>query len=323
MQRSHRPNRTATIQGRTVHQDDVWTVNWVTSTFRRRWFVRDGFMWAPVTKVEQRPETRVFNIEVEEEHTFVADGLVVHNCAMAVSKWSFDAGLPIPATTSKGYAYCPSGVAYFQRLGRFSDQPSVGDHVFFSFPGEGAGANHVGLVEKVLGNGAIQTIEGNTDDAVMRRNRKSFVVGYGHPPYGGGSSSGPGFPIAEALSKPASAIVSTASGNGYWLIAEDGGVFTFGDARYFGSMGGRPLNAPVIGAAAHPGGDGYWLVGADGGVFNFGSAKFFGSMSGQPLIAPIRGIVAHPGSNGYWLVGADGGVFGFGEAQFHGNPHQL
>lgn len=245
-----------------------------------------------------------------------------HNpwCAMAVSKWSYDAGLPIPATTTKGYAYCPSGVAYFKRIGRFSDTPSVGAHVFFSFPGEGAGVNHVGLVEKILDNGVIQTIEGNTDDAVLRRHRKSFIAGYGHPPYGEGSSA---FPIADALTAPASAIIATPSGKGYWVVAQDGGVFTFGDAPFLGSMGGRPLNAPIVGAASHPAGDGYWLVGADGGVFNFGSAKFFGSMGGQPLAAPISGIVTHPSANGYWLIGADGGVFAFGSAPFEGSPHNL
>jgi hypothetical protein len=245
-----------------------------------------------------------------------------HNpwCAMAVSKWSFDAGLPIPATTAKGYAYCPSGVAYFKRLDRFSDQPSVGAHVYFSFPGEGAGVNHVGIVEKVLDNGTIQTIEGNTDDAVKRRLRKSFIAGYGHPPY---SDSNAPFPIADALSKPASSIVNTTSGNGYWVFAQDGGVFTFGDARFFGSMGGRPLNAPVVGAAAHPTGDGYWLVGSDGGVFNFGAAKFFGSMAGHALAAPVVDIVGHPSGNGYWLVAADGGVFAFGAAPSKGSVHDL
>lgn len=247
-----------------------------------------------------------------------------HNpwCAMAVSKWSYDAGLPIPATTAKGYAYCPSGVAYFKRIGRFNSTPAVGAHVYFEFPGEGAGVNHVGIVEKVLDNGVIQTIEGNTDDAVLRRKRKSFIAGYGHPPYSD-SASGPAFPIANALTKPASSIVSTSSGDGYWVVAEDGGVFTFGDARFFGSMGGRPLNAPIVGAAVHSSGNGYWLVGADGGVFNFGAAKFFGSMASQALIAPVRDIVGHPSGNGYWLVAADGGVFAFGAAPSKGSVHDL
>ena len=35
--------------------------------------------------------------------------------------------------------------------------------------------------------------------------------------------------------------------SGYWLVAEDGGVFAFGDAAFYGSMGGHHLNAPVVG----------------------------------------------------------------------------
>ena len=32
-------------------------------------------------------------------------------------------------------------------------------------------------------------------------------------------------------------------------VASDGGVFTFGDAAFSGSLGGRQLNAPMVGAA--------------------------------------------------------------------------
>jgi hypothetical protein len=66
------------------------------------------------------------------------------------------------------------------------------------------------------------------------------------------------------------------SSGGYWLVARDGGVFTFGDAQFFGSMGGQPLDAPITGIAARPQGDGYWLVARDGGVFSFGAAQFAG-----------------------------------------------
>ncbi len=38
--------------------------------------------------------------------------------------------------------------------------------------------------------------------------------------------------------------------SGYWLIAADGGVFNYGDAGFFGSMGGRALVQPVVGGAA-------------------------------------------------------------------------
>ena len=41
----------------------------------------------------------------------------------------------------------------------------------------------------------------------------------------------------------------TPSGLGYWLVASDGGIFTFGDAGFFGSKGGQPLDQPIVGMA--------------------------------------------------------------------------
>ncbi|MDQ1396319.1 MAG: hypothetical protein QOG64_1578, partial [Acidimicrobiaceae bacterium] len=52
---------------------------------------------------------------------------------------------------------------------------------------------------------------------------------------------------------------------GYWLVARDGGVFTFGQARFFGSTGSMVLNKPVLAMAPSPDGQGYWLVARDGG----------------------------------------------------------
>ncbi len=108
-----------------------------------------------------------------------------------------------------------------------------------------------------------------------------------------------------------------------WLAAADGGVFAFGSARFFGSMGTKPLNAPIVGIAAAPNGNGYWLAAADGGVFAFVSARFFGSMGAKPLNAPIVGIAATPNGNGYWLTAADGGVFAFGSAAFFGSAARI
>jgi hypothetical protein len=45
-------------------------------------------------------------------------------------------------------------------------------------------------------------------------------------------------------------MAATPDGTGYWLVASDGGIFTFGDATFYGSKGGSPLNQPVIGIAA-------------------------------------------------------------------------
>jgi hypothetical protein len=124
---------------------------------------------------------------------------------------------------------------------------------------------------------------------------------------------------AIASAQPLVGIVSTPSGHGYWQAAADGGVFAFGDAHFYGSMGGQHLNSPIVGMAATPSGGGYWLVAADGGVFAFGNAGFYGSMGGKPLNKPIVGMAATPSGGGYWLVAADGGVFAFGNAGFYGS----
>ena len=105
----------------------------------------------------------------------------------------------------------------------------------------------------------------------------------------------------------------------YWLVASDGGVFAFGVAQFYGSMGGQHLNSPVVGMASTADGKGYWFVAADGGVFAFGDASFYGSMGGQHLDSPVVGMASTADGNGYWFVAADGGVFAFGDASFYGS----
>jgi len=109
------------------------------------------------------------------------------------------------------------------------------------------------------------------------------------------------------------------AGKGYWEVASDGGVFTFGDAGFYGSMGGKALNAPIVGIVPTPDGKGYWEVASDGGIFSFGDATFYGSMGGKALNAPIVGMAATPTGKGYWEVASDGGIFSFGSAGFYGS----
>ena len=113
--------------------------------------------------------------------------------------------------------------------------------------------------------------------------------------------------------------LSPATGQGYWLAARDGGVFTIGAASFHGSMGGQPLNAPVASIAAHPSGNGYWLVASDGGIFAYGAAGFHGSASGLTLRQPIAAVCATRSGGGYWLLAGDGGVFAYGDAPYIGN----
>ncbi len=127
------------------------------------------------------------------------------------------------------------------------------------------------------------------------------------------NNGGPSATLSRAVS------IQSVHAGGYRLVAADGGVFSYGDAGFYGSKGGTPLNRPVVGMAATPDGKGYWLVAADGGVFAYGDAGFFGSHAGSPLRQPVVGMAATPDGTGYWLVAADGGVFSYGDAGFYGS----
>jgi ABC-type branched-subunit amino acid transport system substrate-binding protein len=106
--------------------------------------------------------------------------------------------------------------------------------------------------------------------------------------------------------------------SGYWLVAADGGIFSF-SAPFFGSTGSIHLNQPIKGMASTPDGGGYWLVARDGGVFTFGDANFYGSTGSLKLNAPMVGMAPTPDGGGYWLVASDGGIFAFGDAGYYGS----
>ena len=113
-------------------------------------------------------------------------------------------------------------------------------------------------------------------------------------------------------------MAATPDGKGYWLVAADGGIFSFGDAGFYGSTGSITLNEPIVGMAATPDGKGYWLVAADGGIFTFGDAGFYGSAGSENLPDPVVGMVASPDGGGYPMATANGVVLPFGDAKAFG-----
>jgi hypothetical protein len=133
-----------------------------------------------------------------------------------------------------------------------------------------------------------------------------------------GSATFHGSTANLTLSSPVVGMAQTADGGGYWMVSEDGGVFSF-NAPFFGSLTGWPLPLPVAAMAATVDGGGYWIVTEDGAVYPFGSAQAHGNMFGVRLQAPITDIVPTRDGGGYWLVAEDGGVFSFGSAQFYGS----
>ena len=129
--------------------------------------------------------------------------------------------------------------------------------------------------------------------------------------------------VGMPLSRPIVGMQATPSGKGYWLFAGDGGVFTFGDARFLGSTGGMHLNSSIVAMEATPSGKGYWLFAGDGGVFTFGDAHFHGSTGSSLLTHPAVAMLATPSGNGYWIVTADGRAFAFGDAASIGGVANL
>jgi hypothetical protein len=42
----------------------------------------------------------------------------------------------------------------------------------------------------------------------------------------------------------------SSNGGGYWLVASDGGIFSYGRAPFFGSTGSIQLNKPIVGMSS-------------------------------------------------------------------------
>jgi hypothetical protein len=111
-------------------------------------------------------------------------------------------------------------------------------------------------------------------------------------------------------------LVTLVGSGGYDFSASDGGIFAY-NSPFFGSMGGLPLNKPVVGITIDPATDGYFEVASDGGMFAF-NAPFQGSMGGMPLNEPVVGMAFDTLTGGYYEVASDGGLFAF-NAPFYGS----
>ncbi len=96
--------------------------------------------------------------------------------------------------------------------------------------------------------------------------------------------------------------VNCSSHLGYRMAAADGGVFSFGEP-FLGSMGGRHLNAPIVGMAATPDGARLLAGGSDGGVFSFGDAALLRLDRGPAPQQADRGHGRHArraAATGWW-----------------------
>jgi hypothetical protein len=140
---------------------------------------------------------------------------------------------------------------------------------------------------------------------------------YGSLPGLGFHPAGSGLP--QSLNAPIVGMVPTFTGHGYFMVASDGGVFAFGDAKFEGScpgIGGCAGRAVAV--MPDSTGKGYWLVTDVGGVYAFGDASFYGAPPAGSV--PVVGAVATTDGHGYWLLYANGVVSNFGDAVNYGAP---
>lgn len=116
-------------------------------------------------------------------------------CDMAITYWARHSGNANAVLLGGDRAYTVWHAEDFQKAGRWHagttarvDAAKPGDIVFFDWGASNSisAIDHVGVVEKALGDGRVQTIEGNTSDACKRRVRGADVIaGYGRPDYNG------------------------------------------------------------------------------------------------------------------------------------------
>jgi len=240
--------------------------------------------------------------------------------------------VPSVRTPVVGMASLPGGSGYYVvtqggHVYNFGSAPFNGDTYTYGITGLGGSkplnAPIVGMATTPHGHGYWLVA---ADGGVFNFGSAKFygsTYSYGITGLGG----------SKPLNAPITAIVPTPNGQGYWLVAKDGGVFDFGNAHFYGSTytlgitglisGAKPLGGPIVGATATPNGGGYYLVGDDGGVFDFGDAHFDGSTYSKgytglggtnPLPAPVASIAPDPNGTGYWAVTQAGQVFSFGGA---------
>jgi hypothetical protein len=125
---------------------------------------------------------------------------------------------------------------------------------------------------------------------------------------------------------------ATAKARGYWLVAEDGGVFTYGSQPFYGSLATKPhcsgwpgrdqfVNA-CDAAAARPQGDGYMIADREGVVHGFGNAVQH-KRRGPDFDFRGSRIAITPSGEGYWAVSAYGAIAMHGKAYFFGQPATL
>ena len=73
--------RESDIQGRQIEQKDTYQLVYKTEKRKQdKAFYEDGYVWCPVRSISEYGEEEVYDIEVENAHSFTVQNVIVHNC---------------------------------------------------------------------------------------------------------------------------------------------------------------------------------------------------------------------------------------------------
>ncbi|HEY1653388.1 MAG TPA: hypothetical protein VGG09_15995 [Acidimicrobiales bacterium] len=169
----------------------------------------------------------------------------------------------------------------------------------------------VGMVTTPGGTGYWLTA---SDGGVFSFGQTKFygsLPGLGFKPFGSG--------LPNALVLPVVGMVPSYDDNGYFMVAADGGIFAFGDAKFEGScydIGGCTQNGLAVAVMPDATGNGYWVVSSLGSVYGFGDAPYLGGP--PPSFGSVVSAVATPDGKGYVILASNGALYGLGDAPFTG-----
>ncbi len=129
------------------------------------------------------------------------------------------------------------------------------------------------------------------------------------PFYGDLSSAGaPAGTVAVQL-------VPTADYQGYWILTQQGVIYSFGDAAAFADS--LPEGSgPAVAMAVTSSGRGGFVLTQNGTVAAVGTAQTYGN---TPAGMKATSIAATPDGQGYWILTAQGAVEAFGDASNEGS----
>ena len=120
------------------------------------------------------------------------------------------------------------------------------------------------------------------------------------------------------LNQPIVGMAATPDGKGYWLVAADGGIFSYGDAGFYGSTGSLTLNEPIVGMAPRTTarGTGSWPPTAASSTTATPTST--ARPAARTCPTAVVGMVASPDGGGYLMATENGVVLPFGDAQAFG-----